>query len=96
MVDPFAEGYYKLGETQKARTLLKQLEAKYQDELKYFSQTKASEQNENAIDIITNIERYRGLLEIMKNNKDTSFYNTEKAIFNSYNKRFDRFGRDME
>ncbi|WP_134355981.1 glycosyltransferase family 117 protein [Flavobacterium psychrophilum] len=96
MVDPFADGYYKLGETQKARTLLKQLEAKYQDELKYFSRTKASEQNTNAIDIITNIERYRGLLEIMKNNKDTDFYNTEKEVFNSYNKRFDRFGRDME
>ncbi|EKT4499250.1 TPA: protein O-mannosyl-transferase family [Flavobacterium psychrophilum] len=96
MVDPFADGYYKLGETQKARTLLKQLEAKYQDELKYFSRTKASEQNTNAIDIITNIERYRGLLEIMKNNKDTNFYNTEKEVFNSYNKRFDRFGRDME
>ncbi|WP_395059897.1 protein O-mannosyl-transferase family [Flavobacterium sp.] len=96
MVDPFADGYYKLGETQKARTLLKQLEAKYQDELKYFSQTKSSEQNENAVDIITNIERYRGLLEIMKNNKDNNFYNTEKAIFNSYNKRFERFGRDME
>ncbi|SNB33675.1 conserved membrane hypothetical protein [Flavobacterium psychrophilum] len=96
MVDPFADGYYKLGETQKARTLLKQLEAKYQDELKYFSRTKASEQNTNAIDIITNIERYRGLLEIMKNNKDTNFHNTEKEVFNSYNKRFDRFGRDME
>ncbi|MCB6230786.1 glycosyltransferase family 117 protein [Flavobacterium psychrophilum] len=96
MVDPFADGYYKLGETQKARTLLKQLEAKYQDELKYFSRTKASEQNTNTIDIITNIERYRGLLEIMKNNKDTNFYNTEKEVFNSYNKRFDRFGRDME
>ena len=96
MVDPFAEGYYKIGETQEARKLLTQLAAKYQDELKYFSQTKASEQSENAVDIMTNIERYRGLLLIMKKQKDLTFYNQQKITFNSYNKRFERFGRDME
>ncbi|TGD57304.1 DUF2723 domain-containing protein [Flavobacterium humi] len=96
MVDPFADGYYKLGEKEKARQLLKQLAAKYQDNLKYFSGIAASDQNDMGVDIFTSIERYRGLLHIMKDNKDDAFYNEQKVIFNSYNKRFERFGAEME
>jgi hypothetical protein len=96
MVDPFADGYYKIGEKEKARQLLKQLMAKYQDNLRYYSGCKAAEQNDEVMSIITDIERYRGLLLIMKDNKDDAFYNEQKATFNSYNKRFERFGRDPE
>ena len=46
--------------------------------------------------IISNIERYRSLLEIMKRANDTSFYNEEKVKFNNYNKMFPEFDRDME
>ena len=96
MVDPFADGYYKLGEKEKARQLLKQLAAKYQDNLKYFSGVTAEDQNDMGVDLFTSIERYRGLLHIMKDNKDDVYYNEQKAIFNSYNKRFERFGAEME
>ncbi|MEN9488171.1 MAG: hypothetical protein RL494_436 [Bacteroidota bacterium] len=96
LVDPFAEGYYKIGEKEKARQLLQQLMAKYQENLKYYSGMKSADQNDLAVDIITDIERYRGLLLIMTDHKDTTFYNEQKVIFNSYNKRFERFGRDME
>ncbi len=96
LIDPFADGYYKIGKQEKARQLLKQLSVKYQENLKYFAGISPVDQNDMAVDIITNIERYRGLLLIMKDNKDTAFYNEQKAIFNGYNKRFDRFGRDVE
>lgn len=96
MVDPFADGYYKVGEKEKARQLLKQLAIKYQDNLKYYSGIKSEEQNDMIMDIITDIERYRGLLLVMKENKDDAFYNEQKTIFNSYNKRFERFDREME
>ncbi len=95
-VDPFADGYYKIGETQNAQKLLSKLASKYQDELRYYSGIHPSDQNDMAIDIITAIERYRGLLEVAKNNNDTAFYNQMKATFNATNKRFERFGRDME
>ena len=96
MVEPFATGYYKIGDIESARKLLKQLAAKYQDNLKYYSTLKSNEQNDMAVDLITDIERYRSLLMVMKDNNDTTFYNQQKVIFNSYNKRFERFGRDAE
>jgi hypothetical protein len=48
------------------------------------------------MDVVTNIERYRSLLEVMKNSEDVSFYNENKKVFNMYNKMFERFGRDNE
>ncbi|WP_310557267.1 DUF2723 domain-containing protein [Flavobacterium sp.] len=96
MVEPFASGYYKIGEKENARKLLKQLAAKYQDNLKYYSSLKSSNQDDLAVDLLTDVERYRSLLMVMKDHKDDTFYNEQKAIFNSYNKRFERFGRDME
>jgi len=96
LLDPFARGYYEVGEKQKAHQLLEQLMTKYKETLKFYYGLKASEQSTNAIDIITAIERYRGLLEVMKDAKDFEFYNKNKTIFNTYNKMFERFGRDYE
>jgi hypothetical protein len=97
LIDPFAEGYYKLGEKEKARKLLKQLSVKYQDELRYFSELPPSEQRSFfASDIYTNLMRYKGLLEIMRLYKDTEFHKQEKGAFNDINKRFEFFDVEME
>jgi hypothetical protein len=96
MVEPFADGYYEINENEKARKLLKQLAAKYQESLTYFSSLTPEQQGEVYVDIITDIERYRGLLLVMKENKDTAFYNEQRKIFNSYNNRFGEYSRDRE
>lgn len=96
MVEPFASGYYQIGKKEKARELLDRLVNKYKQNLTYYSGIQSSIQNGIASDIITDIERLRSLLYVMKDNNDTEFYNKNKAIFNSLNKRFQRFGRDME
>lgn len=96
LVDPLADNYYKLGKKAKAQKVLKDLAAKYQDELKYFTALTPSEQNDFGIDIVTDIERYRGLLEVAKNNKDQAFYNELKPTFNSFAQRFERFGIELE
>ncbi|MGL2965693.1 protein O-mannosyl-transferase family [Flavobacterium sp. XGLA_31] len=96
MVEPFAGGYYEIGEKAKARELLERLMTKYKQSLLYFSQIQPSIQNGIATDIITDIERYRSLLILMKDRGDMEFYNKNKPIFNSYNQRLARFGRDME
>jgi nitrogen regulatory protein PII-like uncharacterized protein len=96
LLDPFAGGYYAVGEKQKARHLLDQLMTKYKENLSYYKGLSASEQNEIAIDIITDIERYRALLEVMKDRGDLAYYNQNKATFNTYNSFFKRFGRDNE
>ena len=96
LLDPFAGGYYAIGEKQKARQMLEKLMTKYKENLKYYAALKPSEQNDIVIDIITDIERYRGLLEVMKDRGDIEFYNKNRPAFNSYNKIFERFGRDNE
>ena len=96
MVEPFTSGYYELGEKAKARELLERLMTKYKQNLTYFSGIQPSIQNGIASDIITDIERYRSLLIVMKDHKDFGFYNKNKPVFNSFIQRFTRFGRDLE
>ena len=96
LVDPFAGGYYEVGEKQKARKLLDDLMTKYKENLTFYRGLSISEQSTIAIDIITDIERYRGLLQVMKDRGDIDFYNKNKPVFNSFNQMFSRFGRDNE
>jgi len=96
MAEPFASGYYKLGEKAKARELLERLMTKYKQSLTYYSNIEPSIQNGIASDIITDIERYRSLLMVMKDRGDMTFYNKNKPVFNSFVQRFARFGRDLE
>jgi hypothetical protein len=96
MVEPFAKGYYKVGEKAKAQALLQKLILKYQENLNYYSHLTQSDQVDIAIDVITDIERYRSLLEVMKQSGDMSFYNKNRAPFNTYVKIFEVFGRDRE
>ena len=96
IVEPFANSYYNLKDKAKARELLEKLMTKYKQNLTYYSGIQPSIQNGISSDIITDIERYRSLLVTMKTNDDMEFYNKNKEIFNSFNARFTRFGRDME
>jgi hypothetical protein len=96
LVEPFAGGYYKTGENIKAEQLLDRLVFKYQENLNYYGNLKSSEQSSIAVPIITDIERYRSLLQVMKENGDIEFYNKNKIAFNTYIKMFERFGRDKE
>ena len=95
-VESFAAGYYEVGEKAKARKLLEKLMTKYKQNLTYFARIQPSVQNGIATDIVTDIERYRSLLKVMKDRGDIEFYNKNRAIFNNYVKRFTRFGRELE
>ncbi|RYJ43315.1 putative permease [Flavobacterium beibuense] len=96
LLEPYATAYYKLGEKEKAQDLLKKLITKYQENLTFYKGLAASEQNHIVVDIITDIERYRSLLLIMKDEGDLELYSKEKPVFNKYNKMFERFERDNE
>lgn len=96
LIEPFATGYYEIGEKQKAHDLLTKLIKKYQQNLTFFSGVKISDQTYMATDIITEIERYRSLLTVMQEQNDVDFYNKNRIIFNSYNNRFAHFNRKME
>ena len=96
MLEPFVAGYYEVGEKQKARNILKKLIGKYQENLKYYNSMKSDNQLSMYVEIVTDIERYRDLLLVMKDRGDTEFYESNKSTFNTYNKMFPRFKRDNE
>jgi len=96
LLDPFASGYYEVGKKEKARDLLSKLIKKQQEMMLYYTSWKPSDQNFSAMEIIMDIEQYRGYLEVAKDAGDLEFYAKEKVKFNNYNKTFERFGRKME
>ena len=96
LLEPFADGYYKIGDKNKAHQLLDKLINKYKENLNYYGKMKASDQSSIATPIIIDIERYRSLLHTMKDNEDIEFYNKHKITFNTYIKMFERFERDLE
>ncbi|WP_431244004.1 glycosyltransferase family 117 protein [Flavobacterium sp. P21] len=96
LVEPFTNGYYKVGETAKARELLNRLVKKYNENLNYYATLPPGDQTDLAIDIITDIERYRSLLQVMDRNNDKAFYEKHKKTFNTYVNVFERFGREKE
>jgi hypothetical protein len=96
LLEPFAKGYYDIGEKAKAQDLLEKLMTKYKENLDYYVHLSPSEQNSIAVEIITDIERYRALVQVMKESGDMNFYNKSKITFNTYVKMFERFGREKE
>ena len=96
MVEPFAMGYYEVGKKDKARKVVAELIQKYQESLTYFSGFKLADQYYYASDIVSDIEQYRGLIELIRAADDREFYEKEKAKFNNFNKRFAVFNRKME
>ncbi|HEX9979925.1 MAG TPA: DUF2723 domain-containing protein [Flavobacterium sp.] len=96
LVEPFAGGYYAVGEQAKARQLLEKLMTKYKENLNYYGELSPSDQNQISMDIMTDIERYRSLLQVMKDRGDEEFYNKNRVVFNQFNSRFKRFGRENE
>jgi hypothetical protein len=96
LLEPFANGYYQVGQKEKARALLSKLIKVQQEALTHFNSWKPSDQNFSAMDIMMDIEQYRNFLIVAKDAKDLEFYNKEKAKFNNYNKMFARFQRKME
>lgn len=96
MVEPFAGGLYAIDQPKRARELLEKLVGKYQQTLTYFAGLRPNEQSVLAIDIVSDIERYRSLLKVMQTHGDDAFYEKHRKAFNEYNNKFKRFGRDPE
>ena len=96
LVDPFAAGYYAIGKKAKAREILDKLIVKYEENLDYFAAMDIRSQNNYSMDIMTDIERFRKMLRVMKEGNDIEYYEKYRVAFNKYNEKFKRFGRDNE
>ncbi|WP_343487477.1 DUF2723 domain-containing protein [Allomuricauda sp. d1] len=90
-VEPFVDGYYKVGEKQKARELFHKLIAIYQDRLEYYAGIPYDEQYDKIEDILSDMEAYRRNLDILIENQDQELAQKETLIFNEYIDRFTQF-----
>ena len=70
LVVPMIDTYYRLGAVESAQQLAVKVGEKYRDEMEYFSSLKPSEQYLLGEEIITQVERYRTLMEAVLVNED--------------------------
>ncbi|MFS4455907.1 DUF2723 domain-containing protein [Maribacter sp. 2304DJ31-5] len=96
LIEPFVDGYYKVGETQKARELFNKLKTKYQERLEYYAGTNLDEQYGNIDDIIADMEAYRRNIDMLISNDDREMAEKETLIFNEYIDKFQHFYRDED
>jgi hypothetical protein len=90
-VEPFADGYYKVGETQKARDLFGKLKGIYQERLRYYAGIPLDEQYGRIEDILADMEAYRRNIDILIENNDRELAEKETLIFNELIDRFSQF-----
>jgi len=78
---PFVDSYYRLGALESAQNLAKQVSFKYSDELEYFASLSPSEQFMMGEEIITQVERYRTLMEAILIHEDRELLKSELDHF---------------
>ncbi len=84
-VEPFAEGYYKLGKKEKARAIISELIVKYREKLEYFRSTSLSYRKFYEEEIMKNIYFYKSLVETANYNDDMEYYEKEIDRFEKLN-----------
>lgn len=93
-VEPFVDGYYKVGDTEKARNLFEKLKAKYQERLNYYAGAPLDQQYDRIDDIIGDMQGYRRNIDILISNSDRELAEKETLIFNEYIDKFQHFYKD--
>ncbi|MFK5972179.1 MAG: DUF2723 domain-containing protein [Flavobacteriaceae bacterium] len=90
-VEPFVDGYYKVGETDKARALFEKLKTKYRERLDYYATIPIDEQYNKIDDIIADMEAYRRNIDILIINDDREMAEKETLNFNELITKFEHF-----
>jgi hypothetical protein len=93
LLEPYIGIYYEVGSKDKAEKLFKDVSKKYQENLTYLSKLDVESQYKLIEDILTDIERYKGILNVLQE-YDKDFYRDEAKIFTNYLNLFSHFYQD--
>ncbi|WP_303318682.1 DUF2723 domain-containing protein [Flavivirga abyssicola] len=93
LLEPYISAYYEVGNKEKAQRLFKDVAKKYQENLSYYSSLKTDNQERLFEDIYTDIQRYKGLIDVLVE-YDIEFAKKEGDIFNNHLKAFRHFYGD--
>ncbi len=95
LLEPYISAYYEVGNKEKAQRLFKDVAKKYQENLTYYSSLKIDNQERLFEDIYTDIQRYKGLVDVLVE-YDIEFAEKEGNTFNNYLKSFKHFYGEEE
>ena len=96
LLEPFVLGYYEVDKPEKARKVYEDVSRKYQEKLMYYSGLKVQRQYGIADEIISDMERYRGLVDILIVKDTEEFARREADKFNDYLRLFRHFYSEDE
>ncbi|UZH54096.1 DUF2723 domain-containing protein [Salinimicrobium tongyeongense] len=91
LLEPFIQGYYEVGQKEKALALWQQVAKKYQENLTYYSSLELDRQFARGSEIVTDIERYRSLVDLLIMNDTEEVARKEADKFNQYLMLFEHF-----
>jgi hypothetical protein len=94
LLEPYISAYYEVGATEKARKLFKDVSIKYQENLTYYSSLDPNKQRQLGELIITDIERYKALVDVVMD-YDDELAQTETRIFTDFLQLFDHFNEGI-
>lgn len=95
LLEPYISAYYEVGNKEKAQRLFKDVAKKYQENLSYYSNLKVDSQERLFEDIYTDIQRYKGFIDVLVK-YDIDFAEKEGDTFNNYLRSFKHFYGDDE
>lgn len=91
LLNSYIDGYYRIGDKERARQLWQKISGKYQEYLDYYSTLDLERQYQYAEEIISNIEKYRRLINLLMVHQDEKLIGKEVEKFNAYIKKFNHF-----
>ncbi|MCK8481067.1 DUF2723 domain-containing protein [Psychroserpens algicola] len=96
LLEPYISGYYEMDKKDKARQLYIDVSRKYQEKLTYWSSLSKKNQTRYLDEIVTDIEWYRNLVDLLVIYNDQDFALEETEKFNNYLQLFKHFMGDTE
>jgi hypothetical protein len=91
--EPFLDGYYKVGEVEKARKLYNELKFIYTDRIDYYAGLPLEEQYVQADQILSDLEAYKRITDIVSSNNDMEIAEKEAEQFQQEMQRIDFLNR---
>jgi hypothetical protein len=96
LLEPFVAGYYEVNKPEKAREVYYATSKKYQEKLLFYSGMRMKTQYGIADEIISDMERYRGLIDILIIQDSEEIARAEADKFNDYLRLFRHFYSEDE
>ncbi|HKL34796.1 MAG TPA: DUF2723 domain-containing protein [Salegentibacter sp.] len=96
LLEPYVTGYYEVGEPERAREIWEKIATHYKENLEYYSSWDIDRQYRYFNEIVSNIERYRSLVDLLVVHQDEEILEEKAEEFNKHLEMFRHFYGEEE